>query len=310
LNNSGQQAFAVDATDHFLYVAQEGTSGHNLNVINTLTNTVVGSTTYSGSAFASQVAASGTTVMWASQSDSSVNLFSVNGSGVPSSLRTDSATLATGIAALSTTYGVSKQGTGDFMDIRSIATGSTLFSVSLGGVAGQVYGDSNTNRYYARSTNSYKVIDAGSGSVLGTLTGFVMAVDSASAHNFVYMQDGTTSTQLDQLNGTSNAQTTFYNFGAAFTDVTVNSANGDIFVALPSLNLVDHLNSSMSLLGQYTVAGAQSLAFADGNLYVDVSGQSFLTVVAVPESATWSVLLGGLGLIGAIWRRRAARGPN
>ena len=309
LNNSGQQTFAFDPTNHFLYVAQQGTAGHNLNVINTLTNIVVGSTTFAGSSYASQVAASGTTVFWASQSDNTVQVFSVNGSGVPALTRTDTPiNLATGIAALSTTYAVSKQGTGDFIEIRNLA-GGLLFNVPLSGVAGQVFADSNTNRYYARSTNSDKAIDAVTGSIIGTLNGIVLAVDSSAAHNFVYMQDGVTTTQLDQLNGTSNTQTTFYNFSAAFSDVAVNSANGDVFVALPSLNLVDHFNSSLTLLGQYTVAGAQSLAFADGNLYVDVTGQNFLTVIAIPEPATWSVLLVGLGLVSAILRRRVKAVP-
>ncbi len=311
INNSGAQSFAVDLTDHFLYVAQQGTSGHNLNVINTLTNTVVGSTTYSGSSYASQVAASGTTVFWSSQGDSTVQVFSVSGSGVPSFSRADTASLATGIAALSTTYGVSRQGA-DSLVIHNLA-GTVLFTTTLTGVAGQVYSDSNTNRYYARASSSYNIINASTGGILGTLSGFVMAIDSSASHNFVYLQDPGNALHLDQLAGTATANPgspTFYNFGSAFSDVAVNGVTGDIFVALTSVNQVIQLNSSMAFVQQFAVTSPQSLAFADGQLFVHSTGTAFLTAIAIPEPATWSALLGGLGLVGALLRRRAVRRPD
>lgn len=309
LGNSSQQYFAVDAARNFLYAAEaSNAASKRLNVINTLTNTVVGTYVHTSSNYTSQVAASGTNVFWADQGSGQLRVFAVDGSGTPTLTRSDAATLATGVAALATTYGVSQQGTGDVMDINLISNGSTAVNdIALGGVAGQVFSDSNTNRYYARSNSSYKVIDASNGSIVRTLSGHVMAIDSASAHNFVYLQNASTTTRLDQLTGADNTVNTFYDFGAAFNDVAVNSANGDIFVAQSGLNRVVQLNSSMAVVQQFTVTAPQSLAFADGQLYVHETGASYLTVIAVPEPATWSALLGGFGFGFVLWRRWATR---
>lgn len=306
IDNSSYQYFAVDTARNFLYAAESSNAGtKHLSVINTLTNTVVGTYNYTSTGYTSQVAASGTNVFWADQGSSQLKVIAVNGSGVPTLTRNDAATLATGVAALTTTYGVSQQGTGDVMDIKLISNGSTSFTASVGGVAGAVFSDANTNRYYARGSTSYNVIDATNGSIVRTLSGQVMAIDSAAAHNFVYLQNAGNANRLDQLTGSGNTLSTFYDFGAAFNDVTVNSANGDIFVAQSALNRVVHLNSSMALVQQFTVTGAQSLAFANGQLYVHGTGQAYLTAIAIPEPATWSALLGGLGLGLALWRRRA-----
>jgi hypothetical protein len=314
IDNSSQQYFAVDAARNFLYAAEASNAGtKHLSVINTLTNTVVGTYSFSSSGYTSQVATSGTNVFWADQGSSQVKIIAVSGGGTPTLTRNDSATLATGVAALGTTYGVSKQGTGDKLDINLISSGSASFAnISLGGVAGQVFADSNTNRFYARATNSYTIINAGTGSVLGTLSGYVMAVDSTAAHNFVYLQNSGISTRLDQLAGTvtNNTVNTFYDFGSAFNDVTVNSATGDIFVALSGLNQVIQLNSSMAYVQQFAVTSPQTLAFADGQLFVHSTGAAYLTAIAIPEPATWAALLGSLGLVGAILRRRAKTIPS
>src|ERR1019366_730687 len=106
------------------------------------------------------------------------------------------------------------------------------------------------------------------------------------------------------LTGATNLVNAFHDFGAQFGDVAVNSTNGDIFVALPSLNEVVHLNSAMSVLGQYNVTGAQSLAFADSELFVGVTGNSFLSVVAIPEPSTYAAFFGLAALGVATYRRR------
>jgi len=316
IDNSNYQYFATDLARHFLYTAESAGPGgtKHLNVVNTLTNTVVGSYNFTAVGYSSQIAASGTNVFWADQGSNQVKVIAVNGSGTPSLTRNDSATQATGVAALGTTYGVSKQATGDKLDINLISTGATSFAnISLGGVAGQVFADSNTNRYYARATSSYTIINAGTGSILGTLNGFVMAIDSSASHNFVYLQDPGNALHLDQLAGTATANPgspTFYNFGSAFSDVAVNGVTGDIFVALTSANQVVQLNSSMAFVQQFTVTSPQTLAFADGQLFVHSTGTGFLTAIAIPEPATWAALLGGLGLVAAVLRRRAVRRPD
>jgi hypothetical protein len=311
IDNSSYQYFAVDAARNFLYVAEASNAGtKHLSVVNTLTNTVVGTYSFSSGGYTSQVAASGTDVFWAIQGTSQVRVLGVDGSGTPSVTRSDSAGSATGIAALGTTYAVSKQGGGDLLDINLISTGAASFAnINLSGVAGQVYADSNTNRYYARSSSSFKIINGSTGSILGTLTGLVMAIDPSAGHNYIYLQNSGTTTRLDQLAGTvtNNTVNTFYDFGAAFNDVAVNTANGDIFVAQSALNRVVQLNSSMAFVQNIAISSPESIAFANGQLYVHGSSQAYLSAIAIPEPSTWAALLGGLGLGFAVWRRRATR---
>ena len=224
-------------------------------------------------------------------------------------MRTDSATLATGIAALSTTYAVSKQGTGDFMEIRNLA-GGLLINVSLGGVAGPVFADANMNLYYARATNSTKVINI-SGVTVGTLSNqLVFAIDPSVSHNFVYIQNGGTPNVLTQLSGSSNLATGYsFTNGTAYGGVAVNSLNGDVFVSQQALNRVVHLNSSLAFIEYLAVPNAEALAIIDNQLYVHQAGTTSLSVLAIPEPATWSVLLVGLGLVSAILRRRVKAVP-
>ena len=196
LGNSGYQAFAYNPASHFLYCAQQGPGSSTLKVINTLTNTVAGSITYTAG-YASQPSASGSTVFVPDQSNSLVRVFSVNGSGVPSALRNDTATLATGSAALATNYAVSKQGTGDYLDINAVSNGANQHTALVGYAAGSVYADSNTNQYYANYASGAKVINASTGALVRSLTNLILAVDPAATHNFVY-QIGT-ATVLNQL---------------------------------------------------------------------------------------------------------------
>ncbi|MFI5337026.1 MAG: immunoglobulin domain-containing protein, partial [Opitutales bacterium] len=277
LNNTGQQSFAFDPVDHFLYSSQQGSGSSTLTVINTLTNTVTGSITFSAG-LASQTSASGTTVFVPDQSNHFVRVFSISSSGVPSALRTDPAHYATGSAALTTTYAVTKQGTGDYMDINLVSTGANQHTTLVGGSAGLVFSDANTNRYYADYASGAQVIDAATGNILRGLSGQVQAVDSSSAHNFVYTAAGTV---LTQLSGTANTPTATYDFGASFGAVTVDPATGDVYVALQGQNKVVHLNSSLAYVGQYSVTAPWAAAVADGQLYVQSANVGSLTVIAV-----------------------------
>ena len=54
----------------------------------------------------------------------------------------------------------------------------------------------------------------------------------------------------------------------------------------------------------FYVALAPGLVWDAARLYVDGS----LSVVAVPEPGQWALLLAGLGVVGAVPRRRARRG--
>jgi len=311
LDNTAYQYFAVDTVRHFLYAGESSNAGiKHLNVINTLTNTIVGTYSFSTGGYSSQIAASGTNVFWADQGSNLLRVIAVNGSGVPSLTRSDAATQATGVAALSTTYAVSKQGGGDFMSIRQISSGTELFNVNLGGVAGQVYADANTNLYYARSTSDTKVINT-SGTIVGTLSNkLVMAIDSSASNNFIYIQDGGTPFVLSQLAGANQAATgNTFNFAAAYGGVAVNDMNGDVFVSQQALNRVVHLSSSLAFIQYLSVPNAGALAIIDAQLYVHQAGSTTLSVLAIPEPGTWAVLSGSAALCFAVWRRRAGVRP-
>ncbi|MFI5356031.1 MAG: immunoglobulin domain-containing protein [Opitutales bacterium] len=284
LNNSGSQAFAVDPVDHFLYAVQLGGGSSTLNVINTQTNTVVGSLTYSAN-YAASASASGLNVFVADQGGL-VRIFGVTSAGMPSALRTDPAPYATGSAALATTYAVSKQGT-DYLDINTISTYANLSTTHIGGSAGSVYSDANTNRYYADYSTGTQVVDATTGALIGTgLSGQVVAVDSSSAHNFVYMAAAPGSSTLAQLDGATNAQTASYTVVGDYVGaVAVDSATGDVFVALPDANQVIQLNDGLGYVGQYNVASPQALTVADGELFVQSAGNATLTIIGLSAPA-------------------------
>jgi hypothetical protein len=220
-------------------------------------------------------------------------------------VRTDSMTLATGIAALSTTYGVNLQGTGDVLRVVTSATGSTVGSYNYGLVASNVWSDSNTNLYYALTSGGLtKVVDT-SASFVRSLNGAVQAIDSNSGHNFVYMVPSGSPTVLQQLTGSSNTATgESYDFGsgATITTATVDQATGNVYVSLQNQKVVA-LNSSMDMIGEYSYGfNPGYLAVADGNLYV--SNNTSITVTAIPEPGTWGMMAGVAGLALAVWKRR------
>ncbi len=280
LGNSGSQSFAYNPATHFLYAAQQGPGSSTLNVINTLSNTVAGSITYTAG-YAAQASASGATVFVPDQSNSLVRVFTVNGSGVPSALRSDPASLATGSAALASNYAVTKQGTGDYLDINAVSNGANQHTTLVGLGAGNVFSDSNTNQYYANYSGGAKVVNADTGALVRSLASQVLAVDPAATHNFVY-QIGTASV-LNQLSGATNAQTGTYDFGvgASVGAVAVNPANGDVFVAIQTLNKIVELTPAMTYLRQFSIASPQAIAVADGELFVDSAGAGSLSVILI-----------------------------
>lgn len=308
LDNSGYQFFALDAARHFLYSAESTGPGgtKHLNVINTLTNTVVGNYSFSASGYTSQVATSGTNVFWADQGSSLVRVLSVNAAGVPSVLRNDSMTLATGVAALSTTYGASLQGTGDVMRIVNSTTGVTSATVNLGGVASNMISDPLANLYYVRSnTYDVKVINL-AGTIVRPLTGTVMAIDSTPGRHFVYFESGSSSRVLTQLNGADDSPTSeSYDFGvgAVITSVAVDASTGNVWASLQAQNRVVQLDSGLDFIQQFTVPNASAIAFDSGKAFVYQAGTN--NIVVVPEPSAFAFLaMASTALLG--FRRRRA----
>jgi hypothetical protein len=312
LNNSGTHYVIPDPARDLVYVGESSNAATNyLYAISTTSNSIVGSYSFNvGSGYTAQVAYNNGYLYWADQGNSQVRVVSVDSSGTMAFVRTDSMTAATGIAALSTTYGVNLQGTGDVLRVVTSATGSTVGSFNYGLVAGNVWSDSNTNLYYA-TTNSgvTKVINA-SASLVGTLSGAVQAIDSNSGHNFVYMVPSGSPTVLQQLTGSGNTATgESYNFGsgATITTATVDQATGNVYVSLQNQKVVA-LNSSLDVIAEYTYGfNPGYLGVADGNLYV--SNNTSLTVTAIPEPGTWGAMAGVAGLALAMWKRRSGRKP-
>lgn len=56
----------------------------------------------------------------------------------------------------------------------------------------------------------------------------------------------------------------------------------------------------------FTATGPTSLAFSNGTVGDNMLGLDTLSVTAVPEPATWGLMIVGFGLIGASTRRRSA----
>lgn len=312
LSDSGSQSFALDSARHFLYAAEgSNASTKHLDVINTQTLAVVGTYSFVGSGYTSQVAASGTNVFWANQGGSQVKVISVDGSGTPTLTRNDSLSLATGVAALSTTYAASLQGTGDVMKIVQISDGSVLSTFSLGGVASSITSDPLSNLYYAkRNDPTVKVIDT-SGNLVRTLSGAVAAIDSSPGHHYVYFENGSTTQVLTQLNGSDNSATgNSYDFGsgASITAVAVDNSTGNLWVSLQSQNRVVELNSSMSFLQQFTVSNPAAIAFADGYAFVHNAGTN--TITAIPEPGTWALVTGLASALAVIVFRRRQPAPH
>ena len=309
LDNSGGQSFAVDSARHFLYAAEGNGPGgtKHLDVINTLTNTVVGNYSYSGSGYSSQVAASGTNAVWADQGDSLARVISVNAAGAATQLRLDGATLATGVSGLSTTYGVSMQGTGDFMKIVNTSTGVQVgSSVNLGGVASTMFSDTGSNLYYAQiSGGGVKVIN-NTASVINSFSGYVMAIDPAAGHHFVYTESASSNQVVFQLDGstqTATGKSFDFGAGAGVGNLAVDAATGNIWASVQNQNRVVELDSNMNFLQQFSVANASAIAFDNGTAFVSNSGSNTVTTIsAVPEPV--GVFTGVLCLGFAAMRRR------
>lgn len=313
LSGNGTPYFAVNPADHFLYSAESTNANpKHFDVISTLTNTVVGTYSYTGGGYSSQLAASGTSVFWADQGGSAVKVFSVNpANGTPTLTRTDSLTLATGVAALATNYAANLQGTGDVMKIVQTSNGTVQVTTNLGGVAGVIFSDPTSNYYYANSSANYQVIDGATGNIVRTLSGgFVTAIDPSPGHHFVYFVNGSNTRVLQQLNGVSNAATgKSYDFGSGATinNATVDVSTGNIWVSLTGQNKVAALDANLNLLQQFNLAGPDAIAFQDGNAYVHLAGTNTIAIIAVPETGTWGLLAGGAALVAIAFRRRRQR---
>jgi hypothetical protein len=303
LNNSSQQSFAVDPLRHFLYTGEEvGPGTKHFNVISTVSNSVVGSYSFTGSGSTSEIAASGTQAFWADQGDNQVRVLNVSATGTPTLARSDGFTSPTGIGALATTYGESSQGGGDSLRIVRISDGAVLHTTPLGGVASTVHSDTLSNLYYVQNPSNALVIDS-NGSILRTVTGLVSSIDTNPLRHFVYVGEQTQ--LIKQLDGDDDSPTGMsfdFGSGASVTATAVDPDSGNLWVALRDQNRVAVLDGNLSLLQQFTVSAPNEIALDNGFAYVHQSGTPTVSVIPVPEPAGVGCL--GLAAAGLLTRRR------
>jgi hypothetical protein len=302
LDNSNSQAFALDPTRHFLITAEGiGAGTKHLSVISTLTNTVVGTYSFSGSGFTAELAASGTQAFWADQGDGKVRVINISAAGVPTEFRLDSFTFPTGIASLATTYGVTSQGGGDALRIVRFSDGVVLHTTVLGFTGSAVDSDPFTNNYYAANGTSTSAVFDSNGTFLRNVSGQVAGVDAAG--HYIYLGLGTrTMTQLNSLDDSATGKLFDFGAGASISGAAVDPATGNVWVTLTAQNVVKEFSSNLTFIQQFAATSPDTIAFDNGNAYIHQGGTNGILVVPEPSAAG---LIIGLGAI--VFMRRLRR---
>jgi hypothetical protein len=303
LDNTDGQALAIDPTDDLLYASSQGGGTQHLDVVNLQTDAVIGTYTYSSGGSAG-VAAEGTSVFLAQQDTSQVLDLTVNpAGGTPVLTRTDtyaSNLLPTGIAALSTTYGVTMQDS-DSLNVTNSSTGVSIANVALTSAAGNVYSDPTSNVYLADSGqpgNFQTKVVSSTGTVVQTLSNvYTLALNANPSMHFVYSDTSSNSSTLLQLNGSTYATTgNSFAFSSAIDYVSVDPTDGYVWVDLDSSNNVYELSSSLALLGIYSVSDPTAMAALNGIDYVQVGNSNTLQALqSTPEPGVTVLFLFGLG---------------
>jgi hypothetical protein len=300
LPNSGGDAFALDPADNLLYALSQGSGTDSLNVVNLTNDTVIG--TYSfGTSGDAGVAAEGTSVFVANQEAHTVLDLTVNpGGGTPVLTRTDtyaSNLFPTGMAALSTTYGVTLQGV-DSLNVTNSSTGASIANVSVTPAAGNLYADSDTNVYLADGGGSTTTVVNSAGALVQTLSNtYTFALNANPTMHFVYASTLAGSSTLLQLNGTGYAPTgNSFTFSSAIQYVSVDPTDGYVWVDLGAGNNVYELSSSLALLGIYSVTTPTGMEAYNGIDYVQVGNTSQIVALqSTPEPGVTVLFLFGLG---------------
>ena len=161
------------------------------------------------------------------------------------------------------------------------------------------------------------LVSASIASAAVTVTGATNLTDpNPTLPASIATQDGTTTIEFG-LNptGTSfNSSFTFmntvagmYNFlvgtstpGLMFTDVSVAGGGTTSIFAPPPASVIQQFNLPMLADTAYTVTIAGTSPVAAGG----ISGNVTITNAAVPEPATWALMILGFGAVGMVLRRR------
>lgn len=109
---------------------------------------------------------------------------------------------------------------------------------------------------------------------------------------------GTFSPAQGSLDIGANTITYFANVGAGYSVSSFNGFRVDFDRAIVSVSFVDG-------------KAPTGFSFSGNSVFLNVSGQGYgssdfttLSITAVPEPATWAMMVGGFGLIGVASRRR------
>lgn len=181
--------------------------------------------------------------------------------------------IATAAPATLVTYAFAGTGSGSFVGANSSFSGTLTYETETASYSSAAWGSSNVAYYRPAMTVTFTSGSfTSSGSVSsGNAVGRIELTDSPNATDTLYavlqsMNNGANGVFI-QLNGPSNAWSS---------------------TALPSD--LSGLTGSKS----FYLAGANSQSYSG----------SISTLAAVPEAATWAMMVGGFGLTGAALRRR------
>lgn len=203
-------------------------------------------------------------------------------------------------------------------------------SLQLGFYLGGVGGVADPNALYVINMGGNDIFAVGSGQTGGvdsatylanvatTIAGSVTTLQAAGARRFLVTgipQTTTTgfgaqsllTTALDGLTLAPDTELTRFDYQGFFIGLATNpGAFGVEPLTNPGICRGNRpvVAGSIDCTGYFSFDGIHPTAQVQAALYRTVLGQ--LGLAAVPEPATWSLMIGGFGLVGAAMRRRVA----
>lgn len=168
----------------------------------------------------------------------------------------------------------------------------------------------------ASVTNGYRKISAGSGDITGWTIGgnsvdIINGAYNAISGNSIDMLGSPGPGTLSQTLSTANGQNYVLSFDLSFNPNASNAtkAIGVSFAGGAVTNFTGTVPFSHYTLGFTATSASTSLTFSSTS-GADYSGAVLdnVSVTAVPEPETYAMLLAGMGIMGAVVRRRQSRG--
>ncbi len=298
LGLTGDPSVSVDRARHLLYVGNS--QDRKLVVIDTVTDTILSTTTSLAGASGSMAAWS-SGVICGSSNSGIVTVYSVTDAGAVTTMRTDYMTSPHGIGVVSGNYGVCT-GTSENFHINRISDGSSVYAKVMSGSAGSDVQTDPLNGYFYADTGAWThIFNNDTGDCVATVAGQVLAISQAPGARFAYFT--TDAQNIRQVNADTFADTGLtYDAGAWISMYGLCDDAGNLWVVDGWHNKVLELSSNLTLVNEYDVTFGDhwsflNKAYDNGKVYL-YDGAGNLDILALPEPATLSlVALGGLALI-------------